>query len=93
MVGVAAVSASETGVTGVVERTAEVRVAQGRGAFERLTRVLDARAAGSLNEEVSDSGDDASDSAQSTRPVLFFSENVASLLDVANRSRSRTVAG
>jgi hypothetical protein len=58
-------------------RVAEVRVGLAAGPFKRLTSVLDARQRGTLNEDVSADGEQGA-----SRPVLFFSENVASLLDV-----------
>jgi len=67
-------------LVGAVMRTAQVRVGAGRDSFTRLTGVLDAGAAASLNQEVSDEEEEGS----SKRPVLFFSENVASLLGVAS---------
>ena len=63
---------------GSVVRLAEVRVAAAAGPFVRLTRLLDAKQSGGIGEEVSDGGEE-----DSNRPVLFFSENLASLLDVA----------
>jgi hypothetical protein len=71
-----------------VLRLAEVRLDAGRQSFARLTRVLDAGAVDGLHEEVSDAGEEG----ESRRPVLFFSENIASLLDVAREvSRVRVV--
>jgi hypothetical protein len=80
-VGKSAASAPAT-LPGVVSRTAQVRIAAGRTPFTQLTRVLDTGTAASLNQEVSDEGDDGE--GANKRPVLFFSENVASLLDVVS---------
>lgn len=68
-----------------VIRVAEVRIGAARDDFARFTRVLDAKAAAALAEEVSSSEDEEEGAADPStrRRVLFFSENVASLLDVA----------
>ena len=60
-------------------RVAEVRVALAAGPFKRLTSLLDARERGTLNEDISADGEEGS-----SRPVLFFSENLASLLDTVS---------
>jgi hypothetical protein len=73
-------TAAKIALTGSVVRTAEVRFSAGRAPFSQLTRVLDAGAAASLNQEVS--GEDEENANK--RPVLFFSENIASLLDVVS---------
>lgn len=79
-VGVAA-PASEA-LAGATTRIAEVRLAVAGGPFRRLTSLLDSRDASSLNEQIA--GEEG-ESDVLRRPVLFFSENLASLLDVVSQ--------
>lgn len=64
---------------GTVVRVAEVRLANARDSFARLTGLLDSRSASSIYESVSD----AADGEESNSPVMFFSQNITSLLAVA----------
>jgi len=66
--------------TGLV-RVAEVRLSLARGPFQRLTRILDTRQTQSVEEEAVNEDSEEGDQADN-RPVLFFSQNLASLLDV-----------
>ncbi len=65
---------------GALTRYAEIRIGDARGPFTRLTRLLDSKSMSALEQEVSSSEDEGE---TNKRSVLFFSENIASLLDVA----------
>lgn len=67
---------------GRLTRLAEVRLSAAAGPFRRLTGLLDAKDANALDVEIA--GEEAEADAL-RRPVLFFSENLASLLDVVQQ--------
>ncbi len=77
--------------SGALSRVAEVRVDLAREPFSRLMSVLDARQRASIDEDVDSSGN-ADDDDSNGRPVAFFSENIASLLDVAKDLASVRIA-
>lgn len=82
-VGTASAALPVEGAT--VTRIAEVRLAAAAGPFRRLTGLLDAKDANALDEEMAS---EEGDSDVLRRPVLFFSENLVSLLDVVNQITS-----
>jgi hypothetical protein len=72
-------------VAGSPLRVAQVRLAEAAGPFGRLTGVLDSREAGELVQLMD------ADADPLRRPVLFFSENLVSLLDVVREVHTVTI--
>ena len=82
---VGSAGASPSIESGAVTRIAEVRLAAATGPFRRLTGLLDSKDANALDEELAS---EEGDSDVLRRPVLFFSENLVSLLDVVKQVTS-----
>ncbi|MCC6745697.1 MAG: hypothetical protein IT175_17685 [Acidobacteria bacterium] len=75
-------AAPASSLPGATVRVAEVRLSTASGPFRRLTGLLDARDSNALDQEIAAEGGEA-DALR--RPVLFFSENLASLLNVVSQ--------
>lgn len=78
---IGAASSGADALPGVTTRLAEVRLASASGPFRRLTGLLDSKDASALDEDISN---EEGDTDAMRRPVLFFSENLASLLNVVS---------